>query len=170
MSKTLARCRCLIVFVALLTLLSAAAAASAQTPATLEERMSEAEFKAYGLDKLSVEELRGLNRWLRGNAVTTGSSARADASESSTDERVGFRERLSDRTEIKARLPGKFTGWSGSTIFKLDNGQQWQQSESGTQSSLNLENAEITIKPKMMGNWLLVVDYCQCRIGVTRIK
>lgn len=132
--------------------------------------MSEAEFKSYGLDKLSTEEVNGLNRWLQAKGQSAADAARAEVSPASADERVGFRERSSERTEIKARLPGTFSGWSGNTIFRLDNGQEWQQVETGTQSGHNIENAEITIKPKMMGNWLLVVDYCQCRIGVTRIK
>lgn len=170
MSKTVSRAGSLACAVVLMTFAGFASLASAQSPPSLEERMSDAEFKSYGLDKLSAEELKGLNRWLQTKGMSSAGTARVHASPASTDERVGFRERGSDRAEIKARLPGKFTGWGGKTIFRLDNGQEWQQVESGSQAGLNLQDAEVTIKPKMMGNWLLVVDYCQCRIGVTRIK
>ena len=53
-------------------LFTAAAGAQAQTAApTLEERMSQAEFRAAGLDKLSPEELASLNAWIgaHGGAV-----------------------------------------------------------------------------------------------------
>ena len=146
--------------------------ALAQTnPPTLEERMSEAQFKSFGLDKLSAEELRGLNEWLqqRGPATAAAGSA-VPAVAADQDPRLGFRGKASDRVTVNARIVGEFTGWSGNTIFKLDNGQEWQQAEVGSFSGQRIENAEVTIKPKMMGNWLLVVEYCQCRIGVRRIK
>ena len=40
--------------------------AGAQTPtSTLEERMSQADFRAAGLDHLSPEQLKNLNQWLQ---------------------------------------------------------------------------------------------------------
>ena len=32
-------------------------------------------------------------------------------------------------TIIESRIEGEFTGWEGETIFKLDNGQIWQQAQ-----------------------------------------
>jgi hypothetical protein len=29
---------------------------------------------------------------------------------------------------LESRIDGEFTGWSGETIFRLQNGQVWQQS------------------------------------------
>ena len=55
--------------VLLTTLVAAAPCAFAQTAPTLEERLSEAQFRAFGLDKLSAEELRGLNDWLAGEVA-----------------------------------------------------------------------------------------------------
>lgn len=143
--------------------------AAADTRPPIQERMTDAQFKAYGLDKLSVEELKGLNTWLRGEMSAAKVEARNEPAVAN-DAKAGFRSKETERVEVKAHLTGAFSGWSGSTIFKLDNGQEWQQVEPGAYSGQRIENAAITIKPKMMGNWLLVVDYCQCRIGVTRIK
>jgi hypothetical protein len=53
-------------FAVSLLVLAFAAPAAAQEFSSLEERMSAAEFKAAGLDKLSPAELEALNRWLRG--------------------------------------------------------------------------------------------------------
>ena len=151
---------------------ASASSSIAQTTApTLEERMSEAQFKSYGLDKLSAEELRGLNEWLQQRGLASSAPEGATpAVDAGQDPRLGFRGKSSDRVAVNARLVGEFTGWSGNTIFKLDNGQEWQQAEPGSQSGQRIENAEVTIKPKMMGSWLLVVEYCQCRIAVRRIK
>ncbi len=171
MSRHPSRAAALPVSLFALALVACAVPALAQSTPTLEERMTDAQFKAYGLDKLSPAELRGLNQWLqeqdsqRAGASTDGAGVVPDR-----DPRLGFREQTSDRATIEARLVGTFTGWSGNTIFKLDNGQEWQQAEAGTFSGQRIENAEVTIKPKMMGNWLLVVEYCQCRVNVRRIK
>ncbi len=96
-----------------------------QSP-TLEERMSQAEFRAAGLDKLSPQELQQLNTWLQshgGNGTTqyvTSSGAPV------------FYPNVSDRETIDAHIEGTFAGWRGKTVFKLDNGQEWQQAESGS--------------------------------------
>ena len=140
--------------------------AIAQSAPTLEERLSEAQFKSYGLDKLTPQELQGLNNWLQGEVAAKVAAAPA----SQDDFRQGFKPKETERIEIKARLAGTFTGWTGSTVFKLDNGQEWQQAESGGYNAQSVENADVTIKPKAFGNWLLVVEQCQCRIAVRRIK
>ncbi|MEO5559357.1 MAG: hypothetical protein ABIR10_06715, partial [Dokdonella sp.] len=59
-----------------LFLLVAVSASNAQTPPatqspTLEERMSQAEFRAAGLDKLAPQELQQLNSWLDAHGGST---------------------------------------------------------------------------------------------------
>lgn len=147
---------------------SPAVLAQAQT-STLEERMSESQFRSFGLDKLTPEELQGLNAWLQGRGVL-GATAAAGGSEPPRDDRQGFRTGKGDRDEVRANLIGTFTGWSGKTVFRLDNGQEWQQAEAGAYSGQRFESPEVTIKPKAMGSWLLVVEPCRCRVAVTRIK
>src|SRR5512147_2488885 len=51
--------------------ISLSAAASAAEFSSLEERMSQEQFHAAGLDKLSPAELKTLNDWLRGHPATT---------------------------------------------------------------------------------------------------
>lgn len=141
--------------------------ACAQQQPTLEERLSEAQFRSFGLHKLTPEELAALNTWLGGDAAARVAAA---APATGQDRSLGFRPKPTDRDEVHARLVGTFSGWSGSTIFKLDNGQEWQQVEPGAYDGQRIENAEVTVKPKSFGSWLLVVEHCQCRVAVKRIK
>jgi len=53
-----------------LVFLSAGSAAAAGF-SSLEERMSQSEFHAAGLDKLNADELRALDDWLRTHYATT---------------------------------------------------------------------------------------------------
>lgn len=146
-----------------LILLAAVAAADAQTQSpTLEERMSQAEFHAAGLDKLSPDELRQLNGWLQahGGASVQGGGAGGRA----------FYPDASSRDVVESRISGTFTGWRGKSIFTLDNGQQWQQTESGSFNAGSLASPAVKIKPMLLGSWLMVVEGCGCSVRVERIK
>ena len=140
----------------------AAGTANAQSPSrsTLEERMSQAEFHDAGLDKLSPDELARLNAWLADHAP----SAHRPGS------RGSFYPDPDARTAVSARIVGDFTGWRGKTIFRLDNGQEWQQTESGYRDTGVFNNPAVTIKPMILGSWLMVVEGCGCSLRVQRIK
>jgi hypothetical protein len=148
----------------LLSLSSTIAAAAAQTqPATLEERMSQAELRAAGLDRLSPEELKYLNEWLRlhgaGNPqVITPAGEPVFYPDSSA------------RDTVESHIVGQFTGWHGKTIFKLDNGQEWRQAESGAYDAGKFEDPVVRIKPMLLGSWLMYVEGCGCSVRVQRIK
>ena len=147
----------------LASLLAATSVASAQTSApTLEERMSQADFRNAGLDKLSPAELANLNAWLsaHGGAVryvgTGGNPA--------------FETDVGERSEIDSAIAGTFKGWREHTVFTLENGQQWAQAESGTFKAGDFESPKVRIKPMMMGSWLMVVEGCGCSVRVRRVK
>jgi hypothetical protein len=145
-------------------LLATASAASAQTQSpTLEERMSQAEFHAAGLDKLSAEELQQLNGWLQAHG---GATTRSHNGKGKPD----FYPDDDERTAVTAHIAGTFTGWRGKTVFTLDNGQQWQQTESGSYNAGAFDNPAVEIKPMILGSWLLSVKGCGCSVRVQRIK
>ncbi|MCK9539208.1 hypothetical protein [Dokdonella sp.] len=145
-----------------LTLLIAAGTAGAQSAPTLEERMSQSEFQAAGLEKLSPAELAQLNAWLaaHGETQVTGRGGKPL-----------FYPDSDARTTVKANIQGDFTGWLGHTIFRLDNGQEWQQVETSSRHDAGLfHNPAVEIKPMSFGSWLMVVKGCGCSLRVKRIK
>jgi len=147
-----------------LILLAAATLAGAQTPApTLEERMSQSEFHAAGLDKLSPQELQQLNGWIDSHGGPTVKYVSASGT-------PVFYPTSSERETIEQHIDGLFTGWRGKTVFTLDNGQQWKQSEGGVLDAGKMQSPKVKIKPMLMGNWLMYVDGCGCSIHVERIK
>jgi len=149
---------------ALILFTTAAGLAGAQTQSpTLEERMSQAEFRAAGLDKLSPEELQRLNGWLEAHGGTTRPVGNASGS-------AAFYPDSSTRDVIESHIAGTFTGWRGKSVFRLDNGQEWRQTESGQYSAGEFENPAVKVKPMMLGSWLMVVEGCGCSVRVERIK
>lgn len=138
--------------------------AGAQTPPpTLEERMSQAEFHAAGLDKLSPEELAQLNTWLGSHGGATTKYVTASGA-------PVFYPDSTEREAVVGHLLGTFTGWRGHSVFKLDNGQEWKQAESGTYTSNAINEAKVKIKPMLLGSWLMYVESCGCSVRVERIK
>lgn len=140
------------------------AAIAAETP-TLEERMSRDEFHAAGLDKLSPAELKSLNNWLGGHAIVktiTKIETPAGKPVFETDQ--------GERKIVETRISGGFSGWRGKTTFKLDNGQESTQAESGQFSNGRYDNPKVKIKPMLLGSWLMYVEPCGCSVRVERTK
>lgn len=94
---------------------------SGKTPPVLDVQklMSVSEFRQAGLQKLSGEEIDALNAWLSRFAVKVYGSASQPTDNPTT---------AAAPAVIETQIEGDFEGWSGDTIFKLANGQIWQQS------------------------------------------
>ena len=148
---------------ALLLLLAATAVSAQSTSPTLEERMSQTDFREAGLDKLSPAELVHLNGWLQAHGEGKVKYVSATGS-------PVFYPESSAREPVDARIAGTFVGWRGKTIFTLDNGQQWQQAESGLYDAGKFEHPKVRIKPMLLGSWLMYVDGCGCSLRVQRVK
>lgn len=162
--------------------LLAAPAASAQSDfSSLEELMTGSEFEETGLDKLSEEELRNLNTWLRTHLESTDADADADADSDAdpAETRRQLREEveaevrqeqgLNERGEIVTTIPGQFTGWTGKTVFELANGQVWRQIDGGTYR-VSMDDPTVVIYPVSFGGWRLRLEEAGPSIGVERVK
>src|ERR1700739_3253307 len=91
---------------ALAVLLTGAAAAAEFS--SLEERMSQAQFHAAGLDKLTPQELKTLNEGSRGHETVTHQLV------TPSGQPVFYKD--SEREIIESRIDGKFSGWMGHTV------------------------------------------------------
>ncbi len=99
-------------------LVVAATTAAGEDFPGIEKLMSAEEYRAAGLDKLSPAERAALNQWL---ITYTAVEAPAMLRESETVKEV------EQAHEIEANINQPFEGWSGETLFYLDNGQVWRQ-------------------------------------------
>jgi hypothetical protein len=87
--------------------------ATAQQMLTVEQVMSPEELKNTGVSTLTQAQRLELDRWLaRYTRVLL-----AETRESGTCDPA-----------IETQIDGDFNGWEGETIYKLQNGQIWQQS------------------------------------------
>src|SRR5947199_9190130 len=86
----------------------------AQDEGSIKQAMSPEEFYKAGLDKLSDEELRNLDRWLAGDREKTAKKAAVRTSRTKMD-------------LVVSRVSGSFPGLTGKTIIQLEDGTVWRQ-------------------------------------------
>jgi hypothetical protein len=158
--------------IALLSLATSLSLLAAEGFSSLEEQMTGKEYTAAGLDKLTQAELDALNAWIRRHSLATldtpaASTGGAVAAETTGDQRgIKSKSKEEDRTEINSNLVGKFTGWDGKTIFKLENGMIWEQADKDKFFIKEVENPAVKIKPGMFGSWRLSIvgHSSECRV------
>src|SRR6185312_15835263 len=98
--------------------------AHADDTSSLEERMSYKDFTRLGLDKLSPEQLKGLNEWMKahGGACPPGVAAPGAAA-------VGVAPAAGAAAagdHYSAKLIGEFKGWEKGTVLRLADGTAWE--------------------------------------------
>jgi len=122
----------------------------------IEKLMTAEEFARIGLDKLTPEQVQALDAWLvrytAGEAYvvqTTSEEVRAAVPE--------FR--------LEARIVPPFTGWSGQTLFRLDNGQVWRQRIKG-RYMFSEEDTRVVITRNLLGFYVMTLVSTGRAVGV----
>lgn len=163
----------ILIAILLLALLAVATSHAADGFSSLEEQMTGSEFTAAGLDKLTPNELAALNGWIREHSLATVGSTPAVSANSAPSavatDRRGFKDE-DERSTITSRLLGKFSGWDGQTVFKLENGMIWVQSDKDKFYVKETQNAVAIIEPGMFGVWRLRIDGYDEKCKVKRIQ
>lgn len=127
--------------------------ASSQSAVDVRQVMTAAQFQAAGLHKLSEAEIRSLNNWV--------SSFLAKVVLATTGP-------VSTEAVIESQIDGDFEGWDGETIFKLTNGQIWQQASHAYHYHYAFM-PEVVIY-KTSGGYKMKVEDVEETIYVRRIK
>ena len=140
--------------------------------------MSPKQFRQMGLDKLTPEQLEMLNKWLLGYTSMEREVVRKQTIEQESDnirETVKqevtkqVQEEAAEAERIVSRIDGPFNGWDGKTLFKLKNGQIWQQRISG-RITIKATEPEVEITKNLFGFYVLHVLNTDYAVGVKRIK
>lgn len=140
-----------------------APAVMAEAPPDVRELMSPEEFDAAGLERLSPPELEALNRWLLRYTARQGSDLGQHR------EIVEEEVRKFEEEGLRTRIVGEFNGWSGDTVFRLENGQVWKQRLPG-RWHYRAHAPEVELRKNFMGFWMLRVLATDRAVGVTRVE
>jgi len=163
---------------------TALAGASTIKPVDVRDLMSVTQFDQAGLNKLSPDELKALNVWLnqylssRTAAVAVPAvqkpavmapAAAASGVASFGADTMTYKESVNEPKRIETRIAGLFTGWTGDTLFKLENGQVWEQAATGYYTNVQLDHPQVVIK-KLSFGYLLTLPGHGETVFVRRIK
>ena len=138
----------------------ASLAADTESFPGVKNLMEEDEYKAAGLDKLTPQERDALNQWLIKYTAFEAPVIRR------TNKEV---KEVEKQFEITARIKQPFTGWSGKTLFHLDNGEIWQQRLSG-RYLYTKDDTTVLIDKNFMGFHVMTLTATGQSIGVKRVK
>lgn len=158
--------------IAFMSLSISASLYAAEGFSSLEEQMTGKEFSGAGLHKLSQQELAALNAWIRAHSLATLDTASTTAAQDATvtiEDRRGFDDE-DDRSPITSRIVGRFSGWDGQTVFKLENGMIWEQVDKDKFYVKEIENPVVLIDPSMFGRWHLSIEGHDAECRVKRIQ
>jgi hypothetical protein len=172
--------------------------AQASEPGGLEDMMSAEERLKSGVDTLTAEQRQFLSEWLLKNYTRNpakvvsqsletapdtspqkpaSNEATADEIEAEIDRRVAARlagNRASEKkpasdSSFEATLTGNFTGWSGKTVFRLDDGQVWRQRSAANYRHRGTD-VRVKFKKNWMGGWEMTVVSSGKTVLVSKVK
>ena len=146
----------------LLAILALPVAAAVDAP-DVRTLMTPEEFRAAGLDKLSPAEIEALNLLVLRYTVKDAPTQRR------VNSVVKQEMQKMDDVVIRARIAGAFTGWSGHTVFRLENGQVWKQRMDGKWYK-KADSPEVELKKNLLGFWMMRVIDGDKAIGVIRVE
>ncbi|MAS22006.1 MAG: hypothetical protein CMN49_03620 [SAR116 cluster bacterium] len=166
-------------------------------PGGLKDMMSPEERQKSGVDTLTAEQRQFLSEWLLENYArnpakvvsspatapdtspqqAASNEATADTIEAEIDRRVAARladNRASEKkpasdSSFEARLTGNFTGWSGKTVFRLDDGQVWRQRSAANYRHRGTD-MRVKFKKNWMGGWEMTVVSSGKTVLVSKVK
>ena len=125
----------------------------------LKKMMTAEEFERTGLNNLSADELKLLDRWfLKFLAHESEQLVKADK-----------KIKKLQQEGVRRHIVGHFSGWTGKTVFRLNNGEIWKQ-RLGNRYAVSLENPEVEIKKNLFGFYEMTILKTGRRVGVTRVK
>ena len=153
------------------------------------DQLTPAERRAAGLDHLTPEQRAALNR-LAERFLRPGPAAPAAVSEQAgTEVRAEVKQELpaeekaratakagraaaaADATVISSHLVDPFNGWSGATVFRLENGQVWVQENSSDRYWVpTMANAEVELRASKLGGWKLYLKANGAWLRVRRLQ
>ncbi len=71
---------------------------------------------------------------------------------------------------VQSRIAGRFRGWEGKTLFRLENGQIWQQNDDSSYVGVDYDSPAVRIYPGMLGAFWMEVEGVNPRVKVKPLK
>ena len=152
-----------VLFVALCVLSPIPAWAQGAEFPGVEKAMSSQEYDAAGLQKLTPDERARLDEFIRRFVASSNQVAAEKAVDRAVKER-----KVTPPEIIQSRIVGPFTGFSGTSVFTLENGQRWRQSQPDSRYFPKVESPPVIIVKDTFGYRMYVAGGGDVRVSRVR--
>ncbi|MEY2505675.1 MAG: hypothetical protein QOH01_4 [Verrucomicrobiota bacterium] len=156
-------------FVWFLCLLSASVlslpAAEPENPAFpgLQKAMTPEQYEAAGLSKLEAAERAKLDEFIRNYVAVSNEKVATTAVDKAVKEN-----KVQAPEVIQSRIVGPFTGYTGRTVFTLENGQRWAQSQMDSAYFPKIDSPPVVIVKAGLGYRMYIAGGGAIRVSKVR--
>jgi hypothetical protein len=112
----------------------------------VEKAMTPADYEAAGLQKLDPAERTKLDEFIRNYVAKSNEKVATEAVDKAVHE-----QKVQEPEVIQSRIAGPFTGYNGRTIFTLENGERWAQSQRDSAYFPKIDSPAVTILKSGLG-------------------
>lgn len=146
------------------------------------QQLTEEERQAAGVATLSPAQQAALDRLAeryaregaRQAVETVRTEIRAQEKarlEKHDEEQFGHEDKRGGPEAIRTRIAGEFRGWTGRTLFRLENGQVWVQADPSDRYNVRPQpGPEVEIRKAAFGGWKLFVMPHERFVRVRRVE
>lgn len=145
---------------------------ASQAAESVVSKLTPEEFKAAGLHKLSAHEIAALDAALQRQTAVAPAKRTPEPSREALfgAETLPAAKAAAAPSSIHTRIAGRFDGWTGKTVFTLENGQRWQQRIPDTYVAPRpLESPAVVLERGSFGYRLVIVEL-RHQVPVKRIE
>ena len=129
----------------------------------LEKAMKPAEYEAAGLQKLEPAERAKLDEFIRNYVAVSNERVATTAVDKAVKEN-----KVSAPEVIQSRIVGPFTGYNGRSVFTLENGQKWAQSQRDTAYFPKIDSPPVVIVKAGFGYRMHIAGGGAIRVSLIR--
>ena len=129
----------------------------------VQKAMTPEQYEAAGLSKLDPAERAKLDQFIKNYVAVSNEKVATSAVDKAVKEN-----KVSAPEIINSRIVGPFTGYNGRTIFTLENGQRWAQSQRDSAYYPKMDSPGVIIVKKGWGYRMYIAGATDIRVTLVR--
>jgi hypothetical protein len=129
----------------------------------VEKAMTPADYEAAGLQKLDPTERTKLDEFIRSYVAASNEKVATEAVDKAVKEN-----KVTAPQVIQSKIAGPFTGYTGRTVFTLENGQRWAQSQRDSAYFPKIDSPPVIIIKSGFGYRMYIAGGGNIRVSLVR--
>jgi hypothetical protein len=129
----------------------------------VQKAMSSEQYEAAGISKLDPAERAKLDEFIRNYVAVSNEKVATEAVDKAVKEN-----KVTAPEVIQSRIVGPFTGYNGRSVFTLENGQRWAQSQRDTAYFPKIDSPPVVIVKAGFGYRMHIAGGGAIRVTLVR--